>query len=146
MDPLKTIDLFLDTDQFVVYFKGIINGAREIHNSTSGMTEENKNLEFIVREIEGLSSKLLPTASETARNGNEALCRVAAECSKVANDFLLLLEKIKAKDPKSMRQSFSAAFKNMRHEDEIQELDRRLEKCRSQLQMELIVWSRSCLF
>jgi hypothetical protein len=143
MDPFAAIGLASNIVQFVDYSTKLINGARDIYDSASGMTEENKSLESIVSEMKLLSSKLLPTTGDLRSEDEKALCRVAAECNILSDQILELLGKLKPKRRKSKHQSAWAAVKNKIHEREKLELEKRLGNCRSQLELQLSVLTRS---
>ena len=101
------------------------------------------SLEAVVSEMERLSSKLLSPNNSQQTEDERALCRLAAECNILSDQILGLLEKIKPKDAKSKRQSAWAALKNKLHEREKLELEKRLENCRSQLELQLSYLTRS---
>jgi hypothetical protein len=142
MDPLAAIGLASAIVQFVDYSTKIIHGAREIYESTSGMTQENRSLESIVSKMKELTSKLLPSTGSPRSEEEEALCRVAAECNILSDQILELLGKLKPKNGKSKRQSALAAFKNKLREREKLELEKRLTNCRSQLELQLTFLTR----
>jgi hypothetical protein len=137
MDPFAAIGLASNIISFVDYSTKIVNGAREIYDSTSGMTQENKSLESIVSEMKELSSKLLPHTGSARSENEEALCRIAAECNIISDHILEHLSKTKPKDSKSKRDVLFAAVKNKFREKERLELEKRLANCRSQLDLQL---------
>jgi hypothetical protein len=143
MDPFTAIGLASNILSFIDFSAQLINGAREIYDSTAGTTEDNKSREAIVSEMKIFSSKLLPPDDSQLSGDEKALCRLAAECNILSSQILDLLGKIKPKDPKSKSQSFWAALKNKVHEKEKLELEKRLENCRSQLELQLNYWMRS---
>jgi hypothetical protein len=143
MDPLTAIGLTSNILSFIDFSAQLINGAQEIYDSTAGTTEDNKGREAIVREMKNFSSKLLPPDDSQLSGDEKALCRLAAECNILSSQILDLLGKIKPKDPKSRSQSFWAALKNKVHEKEKLELEKRLENCRGQLELQLNYWMRS---
>jgi hypothetical protein len=143
MDPLTAIGLASNILSFIDFSAQLINGAREIYDSTTGATEDNKSREAIVSEMKKFSSKLLPPDDSQLSGDEKALCRLAAECNILSGQILDLLGKIKPKDPKSRSQSFWAALKNKVHEKEKLELEKRLENCRGQLELQLNYWMRS---
>jgi hypothetical protein len=96
MDPFAAIGLASSIVQFVDYSTKLINGARDIYDSASGMTEHNKSLESIVNEMKLLSSKLLPRTGGPSED-EKALCHVAAECNILSDQILELLGKLKPK-------------------------------------------------
>jgi len=107
------------------------------HDSAAGITEDNKSLESIVSEMKELSAKLLPKIGSPKSEDEKALCRVAAECNILTDQILELLGKIKPKVRNSKWQSAWAAMKNKMHEREKLELEKRLDYCRSQLELQL---------
>jgi hypothetical protein len=137
MDPFAAIGPASSIVQFVDYSTKFINGARDIYDSASGMTEDNKSLESIVNEMKLLSSKLLPRTGGPRSEDEKALCHVAAECNILSDQILELLGKLKPKVRKSKHQSAWAAVKNKIHEREKLELEKRLGNCRSQLELQL---------
>jgi hypothetical protein len=75
MDPLTAIGLASSIVQFVDYTTKLIQGAKEIYISVSGTTEENKSLETITKEMEGLSSRLYtPISSQESEDENSERC------------------------------------------------------------------------
>jgi hypothetical protein len=88
---------------------------------------------------------LTPDASNLAGEDKE-LCNLAAECRMLSGQLVDLLEKIKPKDPKSKSQSILSALKNKVHEKEKQDLEQRLDYCRSQLELQLNFLGRSDLY
>lgn len=143
MDPFTAIGLASSIVQFVDFSTKLIHGAREIYDSASSDTLENRSLEAVVGEMKRLSSKLLSPGKTHQTEEEKALRRLAAECNILSNQILHLLQKIKPKDANSMRQSTWAALKNKWHEGEKLELEKRLENCRSQLELQLNFLTRS---
>ena len=55
MDPFTAIGLASNILSFIDFSAQLINGAREIYDSTSGTTEDNKSREAIVSEMNNFS-------------------------------------------------------------------------------------------
>ena len=97
----------------------------------------------IKKIIKTLSSSLsLKTGTTVQTEEEEGLCILAKECENVADEILAHLEKIKPKDPNSKVQSLLSISKDMFSEKKKKDLERRLEKCRSQLDFQLGVLTR----
>ncbi|CAG8958449.1 hypothetical protein HYFRA_00011126 [Hymenoscyphus fraxineus] len=143
MDPFAAIGFASNLIQFIDYSAKLVNGAREIYDSASGMTEDNRSLESIVTVMGNLSSKIVPPTGSQDSEEDQALFRVASECKIVANQILELIAEIKPKDPKSKGQSTLAAFKGRLRQREMTELEKRLSNCRSQLELQLNLLNRS---
>jgi sensor domain CHASE-containing protein len=137
MDPLAAIGLASAIVQFVDYSTTIIHGAKEIYDSATGSTKENQSLEDVVIEMQHLSQKLDYPQNAQQTDDEVALSRLAAECKILSDQILGLLTNIKPKNVKSKRQVLWAALKNKWNERDKQELEKRLENCRSQLELQL---------
>lgn len=136
MDALSAIGLVSNIVQLVDFSSRIIHGAYEIYVSSTGATEENHSLEATIKEMKNFSVKL--AQKDALKSGEErAVGRLADECRILSTQILELLEKVKPKDVSSKRQSLWAALKNKYHEKEKIELERRLDGCRSQLELQL---------
>jgi hypothetical protein len=137
MDPLTAIGLASAIVQFVDYSTKIIHGAKEIYDSATGSTEENQSLEHVVIEMQHLSQKLDHSQNGQETDDERALSRLAAECKSLSDQILGLLTSVKPKHVKSKGQAVWAALKNKLNEREKQALQKRLEYCRSQLELQL---------
>jgi hypothetical protein len=139
MDPLTAISLASAIVQFVDFSSKLVSGARQIYGSASGATEADRSLEVITSEMRQCASKLAtPDAdAQSQTEDDRALCRLAKECQILSDQLLGLIEKTKARDPKSKVQSIWAAVKSRLHEREKLELQNRWNSCRSQLELQL---------
>ena len=116
--PLRTLaalHLASNIVRFADLSTKLIHDAREIHDSRD--TKENKSLEAVTSEMKRLSLALSsPPAPNPENEDEKALCHLAGDCQVLSDEILQLLEKIKPKDPNSMRQSVWSAFKNKFYE------------------------------
>lgn len=138
MDPMTAISLASAIVQFVDFsVTKLVDAARNIHSSASGMSLENQSIKFVLSEVKTLSLRLDPPRTGQPTDDEKALCRLAAECRILSGQILGLLEKIKPKIPNSKRQSFWSAIKAMSNDKEMKDPVQRLQDCRSQLHLEL---------
>lgn len=135
MDPLNAISLASSIVQFVDFSLELIRGAREIQ--TAGDVKENKTLEAVTSEMKRLSLTLSSSSNSPQSEDEKGLCRLAEECKVLSDQILQLLKKIQPKDPKSKYHSVRSALKNKLHQKEKADLDNRLDRCRSQLGLQL---------
>lgn len=143
MDPLTAISLASAIVQFIDFSSKLVDGARQIYDSASGATEADRSLEVIANEMQRCASKLDNPDIQSQSEDDRALCRLAKECKILSDQLLDLLEKTKARDPKSRIQSTWAALKTKMHERQKLELQNRLSSCRSQLELQLGFLTRS---
>lgn len=145
MDPITAVGLVANIVQFVELGSKVLGIAKEIHQSSSGVTQDNKRTEDIVREMEGLSSKLADPAVQPKTEDERALQFLASECCRLSEQITTLLKKIIPTDPKSKRQAVLSSMKNVMYEREKAALEEKLAHCRSQLSLQLSYISRSVM-
>ena len=143
MDPLTAISLASAIVQFIDFSTSLVGGVREVYSSATGATEENRSLAAVVAEMQQLASKMSAPRAGQLTGDERALWRLAAECQIVSDQLLDLLERVRAKDPSSKIRAALAALRSKLHEREMLELQRRLDGCRSQLQLQLSFLSSS---
>ncbi|GAD97685.1 hypothetical protein AOR_1_590144 [Paecilomyces variotii No. 5] len=137
MDPVTVIGLVVNIFTLVDFASEIVKGARDIYASSSGCMEQNRQREVITREAESLASKLLVTNNVHLTGADKSLFNLATECQKISRDLISLLDKTKAENPKSKFHSAKSAVKNMWYQKDKQDLEQRLQSCRSQLELQL---------
>ncbi|KAI2631860.1 hypothetical protein GGR54DRAFT_627466 [Hypoxylon sp. NC1633] len=144
MDPFAEIGLAANIVAFVDFGFKLLSTARSIHESTSGVSKINSDLSSKALQLQRLATDLEVTKPISALSEKErSLLGIAAECKSVSADLERLLNKLKAKDPKSKRQAFRAAIHDMWKKDEKSDLEHRLSRCRDQLTLELLNLTRS---
>lgn len=142
MEPLAALGAAAAVAQFVDFSCKILSNAREIHGSVSGATEENSSLGNATREMQRLTEKLITTEFHDGTEEEKLLNSLVAECRSLSSQLLALLDKIKAKDPKSKFQIIRAAAKSKLYEQEKLALQRRLDDCQLRLDRLLSALSR----
>jgi hypothetical protein len=131
--------------QFVDFGLKILSNAREIYSSVSGATEENSSLGDATREMQRLTEKLITLELVGGTDEEQLLISLVSECRSLSSQLLALLDKIKAKDPKSKFQIIRAAAKSKLYENEKLALQRRLDDCKLRLDRVLSALSRLVL-
>lgn len=145
MDPLSALSLAVAVAQFVDYGFKILGNAREIHGSLLGATQENQSLEKATLEMQRLTDKLVSSKLGGPTDEDKMLDGLVTECRSLSSQLLNLLNMIKARDPKSKTQIFSAALRAKRYEKEKIRLQRRLDECQLRLDRLLGALSRFVL-
>ena len=142
MDPLTAISLASAIIQFIDFSSKLVGGAREIYASAAGATEENQSLDVVTSEMRQLASRLVPLKNDGQTEDERALSRLATECKIVSDQLEGLLGKLRSSEPKSKARSVWISLKSKLYEREKMELQKRLENCRSQLELQLSFLSR----
>ena len=119
---------------FVDFGAKLTRGTLKIHRE--GDAKENQSLNTVVTQVKQLSHGLLPDSASTL-NSSSSICILAAECHKISEDLIELLQKIKAKDRNSKRQSLQASLSNIFHDGDKRDLKARIDSCCQKLHIEL---------
>jgi hypothetical protein len=145
MEPLSALGSAAAIAQFVDFGFKVLNNAREIYSSVSGATEENSSLGDATREMQRLTEKLVTPELADGTDEEQLLISLVAECRSLSSKLLALLDKIKAKDPRSKFQIIRAAAKSKIYDNEKLALQRRLDDCQLRLDRVLSALSRLVL-
>lgn len=142
MESLAALSLVAAVVQFVDFSTKLIRNAKDIYQSSSGLTKENQNLEYVVGELEKLSLRLVPPVTGQQNDDELALCRLAYECRKLSNELLKLFKELMPRDSTSKRAVVRSTLKGLWNNKSIQALEKRLDSCRSQLALQLTSMAR----
>ncbi|KAK4212618.1 hypothetical protein QBC37DRAFT_441338 [Rhypophila decipiens] len=137
MDPVTAIGLASGILSFVTFSSKLINGAIKIHNTEDGRLDDNRTLELVVEEMRRLSERLLTGDDSRLACEDNGLRLLARECHNLSKELIALLKRLKPKDATSKTQSLWSAVKNVTHDKEKVELEQKLERCRSQLELQI---------
>lgn len=139
MDPACAIGLVSSVITFIDFGYEIITAAKEVRASATGTTTANNHAEFLNTRMEAVANDLAASKSNPGGASSDArrLAELADKCLALSNDLKSLLDKLRADNPKSKRQVFSAMVQNVRKKDQKKELEARLDQCRQQLHLQL---------
>jgi hypothetical protein len=138
MDPFAALSAAAAIAQFVQMGATLVSKAYEAYSSTSGMPNEDEQLEFVMKEFSKVSESVnfkKPVNHQT--DAEKSLAVVAEKCEQLSNKILNILKRTKADDPSSKRQSAVAALKSMWNDREKKELKREADDCRNLLHLQL---------
>ncbi|KAI4605807.1 hypothetical protein J4E83_010470 [Alternaria metachromatica] len=136
MEALTAIGLIANIIQFVDLGAKLVGSAREMRDSASGMTLENKSLEEVTIQMRDLSSSLDPPTTDAESYDERVLRQLAQECRELSDQILRLLKKIAPTRPGSKRQIAGSLIKNHQYRKEKKELGEKLADCRNRLHLQ----------
>lgn len=135
LDPITTIGLAGNIVQFVDFSWGLLRETKALYNSSEGTTADIDVLESISNNIIEFDNTL--TAPSAAGAIPQQMRDLASQCKEIAQDLLAILDKIKAKEPRKKWKSFMAALRGVWKKEQIENLVKRLERLRDQMQVRL---------
>ena len=140
LDPITTIGLAGNIVQFVDFSWKLLSETKGMYDSTTGTLAEYDIVEAISDDIIRLDDALM--APSAAGAIPEQIRNLASQCREIAQELLSALAKVKAQEPHKKWKSFVAALRNVWRKGEIENLVRRLDRLRDQMQLRLqwLLW------
>lgn len=137
MEPILALSLAANIAQFVELCFKIVDYAREINQSPSGITKENSELQHTANAMRLVSLQLDPPSTGFQSHEERAMRQLASDCRDVSDEMEELLRKLIPNDPHSKRNKALFVFKNVSSHKERKRLEARLERCRDHLELQL---------
>ncbi|KAF6790389.1 hypothetical protein CSOJ01_14546, partial [Colletotrichum sojae] len=118
----------------------IVRGASNVYQSASGLPAELQDVAAITESLGLHMNKLAPPpAVDHAQDaGSDALVELANGCRKTCAELQQVMEKIRGKKPGSRRDSLRVAWRALRQKEKLEELEKRLDRYRSQILTQLL--------
>lgn len=130
MDPVTAIQLASAVFTFVQAGAAVLKTAREIRDSADGLSDDVRSRRVVVESMEGVTAKLM----DADKSGlSSSLSALVAECQNLSGKIKECLSKIET----SRLGRFGTAGKALFKKNELEGLEARLDRCRSQLEVEL---------
>jgi hypothetical protein len=153
MDPLTAVGLAGTVAQFVTFACSLLSKSSEIHNSVTGKAADLTNIWTVHEHLKSFSAKFILQESIAARlastNGTDdsqdisALKEVLQACKTDCDQILKLIDKLTVKDGPCRRwRSFRAALELVWKRNEVEELDKRLQRSQSALTLHMCAMTR----
>ncbi|KAG4261540.1 hypothetical protein FPRO03_11557 [Fusarium proliferatum] len=143
MDPFTAIGLAGNILTFIDIGLRLVNQTKGIYDSTSNSTAENDSLSVMAARFNttmiDMQSKI---PSGNLSKDEKALKDLVGECSSISDELQKLLGALKAKKSNSMRSSMKAALRDWSKKKEKDDLIKRLESSRQQLDLLLSSMTR----
>ncbi|KAK3381264.1 hypothetical protein B0H63DRAFT_198516 [Podospora didyma] len=110
MDPLASISAAASILSVIQFSGSLLKTVREIHQSTSGLSVENANIEQSCRELDQKAKGLATFARENIQSfpsgeDGEELIRISEKCVAASQDILHSLDKVRATERKIISES-----------------------------------------
>ena len=135
MDPITALGIAGNVVQFIDFGLKAVSKARKIHASSTGSLVENVNLTFLAEDIAVVTAKL----SIVTGSGNGNLDDICKRCVEAANELLGALKRMHASGEKSKWRSARQALNAMWGRAKVEELRRKLEMWRDEIQFHVLV-------
>jgi hypothetical protein len=136
MDPITALGIAGNIVQFIDFGLKAVSKAREIHSSSTGALLEHVDLKLLTEDIIVVTEKLL--VANGRRTGNGSLDMICERCIEAAKELLGALNRMRVHEKskwKSVRQALKATWGKTR----VEELRKRLEEWKDEVQFHVLV-------
>ena len=139
MDPVTAFSLACGVIQVVDFSIKVLAKCKEIYDH--GALSEHQEIEEITKHLADLQiDTSLPQSSGIAQTpADRELWELAKTCSATAEQLVAKLQNLKIEGPHKKRQAIAKTVKAFREKKEMQDLEKRLNSCRSVLDTKILV-------
>ena len=144
MEPFSALAVATSAVQFLDFTSKVLSQGYKLRSSTRGQTEDHEVLEDVTANLKNISLSL--SANVEKKSGTsiqtqddkefQELCR---NCHTISIQLLESLERLKVKSDASQWSSLRQALRTVWSADQINALDTRLDRCRQQLVVCILV-------
>jgi hypothetical protein len=128
MDPFAALSLAGTIVQFVDFSSKMVSSGLELYQSSTGALEINDQIDLVATDLSALVRKL-----RHEQNINDAFEKICEEATKIANELLVRLGKLRVKGKHRAWDSMQQALKNVWSKEEVTSLLARLSTIREAL-------------
>jgi hypothetical protein len=139
MDPISALSVAAAVVQFVDFAGTLLSSTRTIHKAFSKEAESVSDLRTITNTLQRLNSDIEQSVVGSASSHDKDLLNLCHDCNRTANSLVNALTKLNAQGNSSLWSSFKVALKTVWTQDELDELQKRLDSFRQQISMHILV-------
>jgi len=144
MEAVAAVGVAAAAVQFFEVAAKALKTCSEIRQSAKGESKHNEDLGKYVHELQQIQASLNAPLSGSDPQ-TKAVVDIRQECSDIAKELLLRLEKVQQRGHKGWRTSMQATFRTMHESKNIKEVERRYQACQRKLQEALSVEMRNAV-
>jgi hypothetical protein len=135
MDPVTAVGFAANILNFIDYSHKVVTGTVEVFKS--GSTSKNIHISEIISDLKDAAEQLRKCPPSKS-NHEKALHQLSAPCQELAQRLINLLTRLSTTPGKSKWMSVRVVLRSMRKDGEVEELEKSLDKYRSQILLRLI--------
>lgn len=136
METLAIIGLVGNVVQLVDFSAKLVLKSAELYQSSEGALAKNSDIETAINHLVLLNNNLKDAATTTSDSALQGICK---SCGTTADQLLAVLDEVNVKVKQGKWKSIRKALRSVWRKEEIQELGRRLERFREELNLHVIV-------
>ena len=145
-DPVSAIGLAGTLVQLIDFGRKLLCESHQIHASPTGVSSRNEELENAAQTLLSLDGNVehsLQSKGRATSANDQELRRLGQNCHLISLELLTTLDKLRVAGSKHRKwRSFQQAFKSVLSNDEINDLLRRMQESRQQLDSHMLACLR----
>ncbi|KAL0943905.1 uncharacterized protein CTRU02_201792 [Colletotrichum truncatum] len=139
MESLAALGLASNIVQFIDFSSNLVRDAAKVYQSASGLPAELQDVAVVTESLESYMGRLsISQHNPTPSASDKAFATLANNCRSTCAELQQLVEKVKGKEPRSRKDSFRVAWRALRQKGKLEELEKRLDRYRSQILSQLL--------
>ena len=146
LEALAAIGLAGNVVQFVSFSMQLFSTASSIQRSCVGSVQGHQDVETITQKLQQCCERIASAHSSEDQQlelqHHQSLVKLAGECEAAAIELISAIQQLKAKKPNSKWSSFMAALATIWQQSQINDMEKRLDSYRQQLNLELALLLR----
>lgn len=135
MDPVTALGLASGILSFLTFSTALLKVGHGVCVTPKGRNEQNMTREAVVDETKAFLDRLMP-ADDPRLADEEGLGRLVEESRRIAKDLMDILAKVKPTKSGTVA-NLRSAIRHTLAQPDLNDLERRLDQCRSQLDLHL---------
>lgn len=144
MDPLTAFGLVVNILTACDYSIKAVTAVKAVYDSSTGTIAEHEQLKQSVSDIREMTGRLKACRSTAEPSADEMnLLSLATRCQDVSGEIKAILERIKAKNPRSISGSIAAVVRGLVKKEKLNELQETLRQLKADAHFQLTAVSRS---
>ena len=146
LDPLTALSIAGAVVQFTDFGIKLASHVKETCESTDGVFTKYAEYETVAEDFGRLCAQIKPSSpvgsNEPPSKDDLMLQKLVSDAENISEELLALLRDLKAKEKESKLENFRLALKSVLKENQIENISRRLEKIRAQVNTNILVKMR----
>ena len=146
LEVLAAVGLAGNIVQFIDFGTNLLAEAREIHQSATGSSATNVELETIAARLRHLAASLSTSTPDPGPIVGQQLRNLADEATAITDELLEAIEEVKLRGSKSSFKTFAHALQHIGKNKKIAKLGGKLARMQGQLNTHLLALMRYDFF
>lgn len=133
LEPLLAVGLAGNVVQFLDFSCKLFSESRKVYRAGVGKTESTREISEVTANLRQLSENLLSNSHGRSLAQDYDLQSIASSCVQCADELLTALDKIATCHSPTPWESFKVCLKTVWEQKRVEEMERRLDRLRSDL-------------